>query len=159
MDRRTLCRSLALFAFPVPAFAVSTQATLFKKPQCKCCDLYAAYLREHGFEVEVKITNELEQISSKAGIPAKIEGCHTMFVDGYVVEGLVPVQVIRKLLTERPAVIGITLPGMPVGAPAAAPSPPQYDNGTVTEPQPLTFSGSRTLYPRGYSDTISVTQS
>jgi hypothetical protein len=119
MDRRTLCRSLAIafLALPVPAFAAPTQATLFKQPQCKCCDLYAAYLRDNGFEVEVKITNELAEVGSRAGIPKSLGGCHTMFVDGYVVDGLVPVQVIRKLLTERPALVGITLPGMPVGAP------------------------------------------
>lgn len=119
MNRRTLCRSFvaALFALPLPAFAVSTQATLFKKPTCKCCDEYAVYLREYGFEVEVKITNELSEISRKAGVPERFEGCHTLFVDGYVVEGLVPVRVIWKLLSERPAIVGITLPGMPAGAP------------------------------------------
>ncbi|MBR1208134.1 MULTISPECIES: DUF411 domain-containing protein [unclassified Bradyrhizobium] len=119
MNRRTLCRSIvaALFSLPAPAFAVSTQATLFKKPICKCCDEYVSYLREYGFEVQVKITNELAEISRKAGVPEKLEGCHTMFVDGYVVEGLVPVRVIRRLLSERPAIAGITLPGLPAGSP------------------------------------------
>jgi hypothetical protein len=104
---------------------------------------YAAYLRDNGFEVEVKITNELAQVSSKAGIPEEIAGCHTMFVDGYVVDGLVPVQVIRKLLTERPAVIGITLPGMPVGAPgcpakrkAPSQSTPSLRTGRLPPPMP-----------------------
>jgi hypothetical protein len=130
MNRRTLCRSIVvalLFAFPARAIAAptqanlfKTQATVFKKPKCKCCDVYAAYLRSYGFEVDVKITNELAQISSQAGIPKEFQGCHTMFVDGYVVEGLVPGHVVRKLLSERPAILGITLPGMPAGSPGMA---------------------------------------
>lgn len=75
------------------------------------------YLRKNGFEVDVKPTNDLAQISSKAGVPEKFQGCHTMFVDGYVIDGHVPVNVIRKLLAERPAIAGITLPGMPAGSP------------------------------------------
>lgn len=119
VDRRFFCQALAtaLLALPVPAFAAPTQATMFKKAKCDCCDRYAAYLRENGFEVDVRITQQLAQVSADAGIPAKFQGCHTLFVEGYVVEGLVPSQVIRKLLAERPEMIGITLPGMPVGAP------------------------------------------
>lgn len=119
MNRRTLCRSIlaAMLAVPARAIAAPTQATLFKKPKCKCCDEYAAYLRGYGFEVDVTITNELAQMSTQAGIPEKFRGCHTMFVDGYVVEGLVPGHVVRKLLLERPAIVGITLPGMPTGSP------------------------------------------
>ena len=90
---------------------------LYKNPQCSCCEGYAAYLRQNGFEVEVKPTNDLAEISRKAGVPADLEGCHTMFVEGYVVDGLVPVDVIQKLLKEKPAIAGITLPGMPMGAP------------------------------------------
>ena len=33
------------------------------------------------------------------------------------IDGLVPVDVIQKLLKERPAIAGIALPGMPMGAP------------------------------------------
>lgn len=76
----------------------------------KCCDEYAAYLRCYGFDVDVRITNELAQISSQAGIPEKFQGCHTMFVDGYVVEGLVPGHVVRKLLSERPAIAASLFP-------------------------------------------------
>jgi hypothetical protein len=102
---------------PLPALAAPIHAVLYKNPQCSCCETYAAYLQKNGFEVEVKPTNELAQISSDAGVPPKLEGCHTMLVDGYVVDGLVPVDIVQKLLTERPAVTGITLPGMPTGAP------------------------------------------
>jgi hypothetical protein len=93
------------------------KATLYKSPQCGCCESYAKYLRSNGFDVTVKPTLQLAEISRKAGVPPKLEGCHTMFIDGYVVDGHVPVGVVRKLLSERPAIAGITLPGMPAGSP------------------------------------------
>ena len=91
--------------------------TLYKNPQCGCCEGYAAYLRENGFEVDVEATNDLAEISQNAGVPEKLQGCHSMFVGGYVVDGHVPVKVVRKLLSERPPIAGITLPGMPMGSP------------------------------------------
>lgn len=119
MKRRTFCQGaiLAMIALPLPVVAEPIQATLYKNPQCSCCEGYAAYLRQHGFTVDVKPTHNLTQISSKAGVPEEFQGCHTMFVDGYVVDGHVPVGTIRKLLSERPAIAGITLPGMPAGSP------------------------------------------
>lgn len=118
---------LSLLALPLPAIAQqSIQATLYKNPQCGCCEGYAAYLRDNGFKVDVKPTNDLAEISRKAGVPEQLEGCHTTFIDGYVVDGHVPVNVVRKLLSERPAIAGITLPGMPMGSPGM--------NGAKTEP-------------------------
>jgi len=119
MKRRSFCQGivLALAAFPLPAAAKPIRAMLYKNPQCGCCEGYADYLRNNGFEVEVKPTHDLAEISRKAGIPEKFQGCHTMFVGGYVVDGHVPVKVIRKLLSEQPPIAGITLPGMPEGSP------------------------------------------
>ena len=119
MKRRAfcLCGALVLLASPLRAIAAPVQATMYKNPQCTCCEGYAAYLRQNGFEVDVKPTNDLAEISQKAGVPEKYQGCHTMFVDGYVVDGHVPVEIVRKLLSERPAIAGITLPGMPAGSP------------------------------------------
>jgi hypothetical protein len=119
MKRRTffLTAVLAVFARPLRAIAQPIRATLYKDPQCSCCEGYAGYLRQNGFTVEVKPTFDLAEISRKAGVPQQLQGCHTMFLDGYVVDGHVPVNVIRKLLSERPAIAGITLPGMPTGSP------------------------------------------
>src|SRR5579859_4554117 len=120
MKRRTFCIAcLAATIAPIlPAVAAEpVKAILYKNPQCTCCEGYADYLRGNGFEVDVKPTNDLNQISEKAGVPEKYQGCHTMFVDGYVVDGHVPVEIVRKLLTERPPIAGITLPGMPTGSP------------------------------------------
>lgn len=119
MKRRTFClgAAFALVAVPLRANAEPIKATLYKNPQCTCCEGYAAYLRQSGFDVEVKPTNDLAEISQKAGVPEAYQGCHTTLVDGYVVDGHVPVEVVKKLLSERPAIAGITLPGMPTGSP------------------------------------------
>lgn len=106
-----------LVATPLPAVAATIDAVMYKNPQCSCCESYAAYLEQNGFKVDIKPVNNLSQISSGAGVPADIEGCHTLMVDGYVVDGLVPVDIVKKLLTERPTITGITLAGMPTGAP------------------------------------------
>ena len=109
-----------------PAYAAPQAVTLYKNPECGCCDGYADYLRHNGFTVTAKATNDLSEISRKAGIPPELQGCHTAFVGDYVVDGRVPVEAIKKLLTEHPAIKGITLPGMPEGSPGMV--------GTKSEP-------------------------
>lgn len=109
--------ALALtLASPVLA-QTAKQATLYKNPQCGCCEEYAKYLRENGFEVKVVATHDLPLIKKEHGVPDELEGCHTTLVDNYVVEGHVPLKTLNKLLTERPAIKGISLPGMPMGSP------------------------------------------
>ena len=92
-------------------------ATLYKNPQCGCCDAYAEYLEQNGFEVTMKNSTDMQSIKQQAGVPEQLAGCHTMLIDGYVVEGLVPLDTLTRLLTEKPAIKGVSLPGMPVGAP------------------------------------------
>ena len=99
------------------AFAAQTIVTLYKNLQCTCCEAHAKYLEEQGFKVEVKRVPDLHAINQKAGVPEALEGCHTSFIDGYVVIGHVPVGAIRKLLAERPKIVGISIPGMPANLP------------------------------------------
>jgi hypothetical protein len=124
MTRRKLVTAL-LASTAIPAILTTRRAhaaapipvTLYKNPSCTCCEGYAQYLDQNGFKVDVRVTNDLAEISRKAGIPADLEGCHTSFIGSYVVDGHVPVKSIRKLLDEKPAIIGLTLPGMPAGSP------------------------------------------
>ena len=95
----------------------SHEATLYKNPDCGCCDSYADYLRMNGFSVVVKPTDELAQMNRLAGIPEGFEGCHLAMIDGYVISGHVPVNVVERLIAEQPEITGITLPGMPSGSP------------------------------------------
>lgn len=116
--RRTLSLAVLLMTIFAGAHAEERpKALLYKSPQCGCCEKYAAYLRRNGFDVTVKPTHDLASISRKAGVPAELAGCHTMFVDGYVVDGHVPIDDVRRLLAERPPIAGISLPGMPAGSP------------------------------------------
>jgi hypothetical protein len=118
MKRTVATAALALaLTLPWPALADAIQATLYKMPQCGCCEGHADYLRKNGFAVDVKEAADLSRMSAEAGIPSALEGCHTIFVDGYVVGGHVPAGVIKKMLAERPAIAGITLAGMPLGSP------------------------------------------
>src|SRR5207245_11289009 len=98
-------------------FAAPTSVTLYKNLQCTCCEAHAKYLEEQGFKVEVKPVPDLHSINQKAGVPDALEGCHTSFIDGYVVIGHVPVSAIHKLLAERPKIVGISIPGMPANLP------------------------------------------
>ena len=133
---------VTLLALPLPALAGPIQATLYKNPHCSCCEEYAAYLRQNGFEVDVKENNDLEEITLKAGVPEQLEGCHTMFVGGYVVVGHVSVDVMSKLLTERPPIVGIAIPGMPTGVPGMG--------GQKTGPVPI-YEVSKDKVPTVYA--------
>ena len=124
MTRRTLLISGALatwfgsFSWPRALIAATKPPVmLYKTPGCECCEGYADYLRQHGFSVTVKESEDLAALSAKAGIPGELEGCHTAFIGAYVVDGHVPIEAVDKLLAERPPLKGLTLPGMPPGSP------------------------------------------
>jgi hypothetical protein len=102
---------------PIASRAEPIPAKLYKDPNCNCCAAYAEYLRGNGFAVEVVATSDFAEIGRKAGVPEDIEGCHAVFIGDYVVSGHVPVEVVRRLLAERPTIAGVTLPGMPAGSP------------------------------------------
>ncbi len=113
---KTLLTALAL-AVPLSAMAAAIPVTLYKNPNCYCCDLYAKYLDENGFKVNVINTTDLTSINQKYNIPEKLEGCHTAIVQGYLIEGLVPAQFVQQMLKEHRPIRGVALPGMPSGAP------------------------------------------
>lgn len=91
--------------------------TLTKSPTCSCCDAYADILRQAGVGVTIEVLDDIAQFKHAAGVPTQLWSCHTVEVDGYVVEGHVPLGAIERLLAARPAVTGIALPGMPAGSP------------------------------------------
>lgn len=107
----------ALAVTTIPAMAEPIPAMMLKNPSCSCCETYAAYLEQNGFEVDIKPTNDLEQLSANLGVPPSVQGCHTVEIEGYLVTGFVPVDAINKMLKERPTITGIALAGMPMGSP------------------------------------------
>ena len=92
------------------------KATLYRNSNCGCCLEYARYLRRQGFDVDV-VGGGMTSVRDEHGVPEDLEGCHTMVIGGYVIEGHVPAPFVKRLLAERPAIRGISLPGMPNGSP------------------------------------------
>jgi hypothetical protein len=90
---------------------------VYKSPTCGCCTDWVDHLKENGFKVEVTETNNLNPIKVDAGIPPSMASCHTGFVGDYVIEGHVPANDIRRLISEAPKAKGLAVPGMPVGSP------------------------------------------
>jgi hypothetical protein len=115
--QRLLAAAL-MMALTAPAYAEDKiPATLYKNPQCGCCEGHAEHLRANGFDVKSIETHDLPLIKQSHGVTPALEGCHTIEVGGYVVEGHVSAATIKRLLAERPAIKGISLPGMPEGSP------------------------------------------
>jgi hypothetical protein len=108
--------------------ATPTKVKVYKSAYCGCCSNWVEHLRTAGFDVEVQETNELARVKSELGVPSELESCHTAEVEGYVVEGHVPADVIARLLTERPDVRGIAVPGMPAGSPGMETSDGQTES-------------------------------
>ncbi len=106
----------------------ATEVTVYKNPSCLCCTKWVEHLRANGFDVRAVDASDLAQIKGRYGVPSELASCHTAIVDGYVVEGHVPADIIQRLLKERPAVAGIAVPGMPVGSPGMeGPYPEPYN--------------------------------
>jgi len=116
------------------------KVTLYKDPQCDCCEGYGAYLRTNGFDVTIVPTHDLQRLGEKYGIASDLQPCHISLIGGYVVGGHVPIEIVNRLLSEKPQITGINLPGMPAGVPGMP----------GTKPGPLEIyeiaKGSRKVY-------------
>lgn len=91
--------------------------TVYKSPFCGCCNDWINIMKNEGFKIKAIETNEVNIIKQKAGLQAGQTSCHTAFVDGYLVEGHVNYSAVKKMLDEKPDILGITVPGMPIGSP------------------------------------------
>jgi len=97
--------------------AVEQLVSVYKTPTCGCCNAWVDHLRQAGFEVETNDVPSTNPIASEAGVPTNARSCHTAKIGGYVVEGHVPAADIKRLLEERPDIVGLSVPGMPIGSP------------------------------------------
>ncbi len=92
-------------------------AEVFYSEACGCCVNYIGYLRDSGFNVKATLVNDVKDAKDKLNIPGELRSCHTTKIGDYFVEGHMPVEAIKKLLTEKPQIDGIALAGMPSGSP------------------------------------------
>ena len=115
--------------------------TVYKSPTCGCCSKWVDHLEEHEFEAKAIDTDDVRAMKEKFGVPSDLASCHTAVVDGYVVEGHVPADVIKKMLAEEPEIVGIAVPGMPMGSPGMEGS--RVDNYDIVA---FKKDGSRSVY-------------
>jgi hypothetical protein len=120
-------RALLVGAWPAAAALVlSRQAwaaeplpkmTVTRDPSCGCCRGWVTHVKAAGFPVEELEVADVAPLKTKLGVPAKLASCHTAEIGGYVIEGHVPADAIKRLLAERPQAKGLAVGGMPVGSP------------------------------------------
>jgi hypothetical protein len=91
--------------------------TMYKQVGCGCCSMWADHLRKAGFKVSSMELPDMDRVKAAYGVPRPVQTCHTALIDGYAVEGHVPLDAIEKLLKERPKIAGIGVAGMPLGSP------------------------------------------
>ena len=116
---RRIAPLLSFLVILLPAAAMAASVEMMTTSGCSCCHAWAKHLRAAGFAVTIKdlAMGQLMRAKLDAGVPATLAACHTARIDGYIVEGHVPVREIQRLLVERPDAIGLVVPGMPLGSP------------------------------------------
>ena len=109
--------------------AVATpKATVYKTSTCGCCGKWVEHIQASGFSATTTNLPDLAEIKAKYKVPAQLQSCHTSIIGGYVIEGHVPAEDIKRLLRERPAIVGLAAPGMPAGSPGMdMPGAPAFD--------------------------------
>lgn len=145
--RTLLVAALAAFGLAPAGPAKPTfppEVTVYKSATCGCCVQWIEHLRTHGFRVRGIDVVDVAAYRAKAGVPPRLGSCHTALVGGYVVEGHVPADVITRLLSEKPAIAGLVVPGMPIGSPG-------MEDGSRKDPYAvlaLGRDGSTSVYDR-----------
>ena len=126
--RRTFASAAValLLGSAVPGFAQGrTQVTVYKSPTCGCCGEWVKHMRANGFSVTVREVEDVTPYRRRSMVPDHLASCHTALVGGYAIEGHVPAGDIRRLLRDRPHVIGLSVPGMVDGSPGMEQGQPQ----------------------------------
>jgi hypothetical protein len=119
---------LAQRATVKPAAPAAQAITVYKTATCGCCTKWVDHLKAAGFNPTVHVVENMSQVPITKRVPDPLRSCHTATLEGYLVEGHVPADVIKQLLREKPRVEGIAVPGMPAGSPGMeSPNPEPYD--------------------------------
>lgn len=135
MKRLPLVFTLIVAGLAVAAFAARGQrapakpeVTVYKSPTCGCCSKWVTHLEENGFDVTTSDMPNVTPMKQRLGVPGALASCHTAVLGGYVVEGHVPADVMKRLFDEQPEIAGLAVPGMPIGSPGMeGPNPQPYD--------------------------------
>jgi len=109
--------TVLLLAVSSPSQQAGPLVTVYKLASCGCCGKWVEHLKANGFTVKVLEVNDTSSYERQNHVPRSLESCHTAVVNGYTIEGHVPAADIKRLLSERPKAVGLSVPGMPVGSP------------------------------------------
>lgn len=154
--RRTIVTMpvLALGAFVtgfpgwVAAQASTPSVEVWKSPTCGCCKDWVRHMQDNGFRVTVNDSGNTNA-RARVGIPQNLGSCHTAVVAGYAIEGHVPADDVRRLLSEKPKAVGLAVPGMPIGSPGM--DGPEYGGRKNTYEVLLVQRNGTTSVYRRYS--------
>jgi hypothetical protein len=125
---------ISISILPGQSFAQDLETIeVFKTATCGCCHDWIAHLQDAGFAVMAQDLeyDALADLKQTAGVPDALVSCHTGRIAGYVIEGHVPTADIRRLLVERPAAVGLSVPGMPFGSPGMGPEEQREDYDVI----------------------------
>lgn len=140
LERRAMLRLLTSAAVVTLATRAHAEPTpvlkVFKDPNCTCCGAWVDHLKANGFTVTVFEAPNIREVKARVGIPKELSSCHTGEISGYAIEGYVPAHAIQRLLAEKPAAIGLAVPGMPIGSPG-------MEGGSPVEYQVILFARDR----------------
>jgi len=130
MNRQSIVLAVALVALCLQTPAASDvfaqaggarpalpKVIAYKDPSCGCCGLWVEHMKRAGFAVTAVNTPDMTSVRREYGVPTPLQSCHTAVVDGFVVEGHVPADDVKRMLRERPKVVGLAVSGMPLGSP------------------------------------------
>jgi hypothetical protein len=121
IKRKTvMSRMLPIVALALTPHAVHAKAedvTAYQTPACGCCTSWVGHLQKNGFNITARVLSDISPVKDKYRVPVALRSCHTSVVGGYVIEGHVPADTIKRLLRERPLAAGLAAPGMPQSAP------------------------------------------
>ena len=125
-NKEVFMNALKLMAILLAAFSQNLVAeeagkplemTVYRSPTCGCCSKWLEHAKQNGFKINDVISEDMETIKARFGVPEKLASCHTAIIDGHVIEGHVPASDIQKLLQSQSSLTGIAAPGMPMGSP------------------------------------------
>jgi len=113
---RSLFAALTALVSSTAVSMAAAEMTVYKTPWCGCCHAWTEAVEKAGYQMSTVDLEDLSAIRKQAGVPTEMEGCHIAAVEGYFLEGHVPLEAIEKLLSEGPEVAGLAVPGMPQGS-------------------------------------------
>ncbi len=151
ISRRSLLGMALAAAAPLAAgVRLSAQAkpqmTVYKSSTCGCCSLWVEHMQANGFAVKAIDVEDVDKVKKERGVPVSAQSCHTGIVNGYAVEGHVPAAAVKKMLAEKPAILGIAVPGMPMGSPGMEVPSGQKDKFDVVA---FDKAGKITIFVKG----------